>query len=126
MIPFQERKKLRKILYAKATLLVLLVVLIFVVRGTYQVYQKAHIARTEQKEVEKSFEELALHANELEQSVERLKSEQGIEGEIRQKFTVARPGEEVVVIVDESTKKSKNGESKENQSFWQKLLVLWQ
>ncbi len=126
MIPFQERKKLRKILYAKATLLVLLVALVFVARGTYQVYQKAHIARTEQKEVEKSFEELALHASELEQSVERLKGEQGIEWEIRQKFTVARPGEEVVVIVDESNKKSKNGESEENQSFWQKLLVLWQ
>lgn len=126
MIPFQERKKLRKILYAKATLFVLLIILIFVARGTYQVYQKAHIARTGQKEVEKSFEELALHARELEQSVERLKSEQGIEGEIRQKFTVARPGEEVVVIVDESTKKSKNGEAEERQSFWQTILRLWQ
>ena len=126
MIPFQERKKLRKILYAKATLFVLFVILIFVVRGTYQVYQKAHIARTEQKEVEKSFNELSLHTNELEQSVERLRSEQGIEWEIRQKFTVARPGEEVVVIVDESTKKSKNGEAEERQSFWQMVVALWQ
>ena len=126
MIPFQERKKLRKILYAKATLLILFVVLIFVVKGTYQVYKKAHIARTEQKEVEKSFDELSTHTKELEESVERLKSEQGIEWEIRQKFTVARPGEEVVVIVDENDKKSKNGGALGGQSFWQRVVGFWQ
>ena len=126
MIPFQERKKLRKILYAKATLFVFLILLVVVARGTYQVYQKAHIAQSEQKEAEKSFMELSLHTDELAQSIERLKGEQGIEGEIRQKFTVARPGEEVVVIVDESDKKSKNGEAGERQSFWQMIIALWQ
>ena len=35
-------------------------------------------------------------------------------------------GEEVVVIVDESTKKSKNGEAEERQGFWQTILRLWQ
>lgn len=122
MIPFQERKKFRKVLYSKATLLVLLGVSIFVTRGAWQVYQKAAIARAERVEAERSLAELDARTEGFEASIARLKSEQGIEEEIRQKFTVARPNEEVVVIVDETDKKSKNGEVPREQSFWKKLL----
>lgn len=125
MIPFQERKKLRKILYAKATLGVLFVLSVIVARGAWHVYQKAAIARAERTEAERSFEELAGRAKELEESITRLKSERGIEEEIRQKFTVARSGEEVVIVVDETSKKSKNGASGESISSWMKFLEFW-
>lgn len=108
MIPFQERKKLRKILYAKATLGLLFVALIVVTRGAWRMYQKASIARAEREEAEKSLANLAERAEGLKESIARLKSERGVEEEIRQKFTVVRPGEEVVVVVDESGKKGKN------------------
>lgn len=125
MIPFQERKKLRKVLYAKATLFVLLAVSIFVARGAWQVYQKAAIARAERVEAERSLAELKARAGGFEASIARLKSERGIEEEIRQKFTVAHPNEEIVVIVDETDKKSKNGEAPREQSFWKKFLNIF-
>lgn len=109
MIPFQERKKLRKILYAKATLGVLFVAFIVVARGAWRMYQKASIARAERAEAEQSLADLAERAGGLKESITRLKSARGVEEEIRQKFTVVRPGEEVVVVVDESGKKGKNG-----------------
>lgn len=125
MIPFQERKKLRKILYAKATLGVLFVLSVIVARGAWQVYQKAAIARAERVEAESSLGELVSRTKGLEESIDRLKSERGVEEEIRQKFTVARPGEEVVIVVDETIKKGKNGASGGTIASWMKFLEFW-
>lgn len=125
MIPFQERKKLRKILYAKATLGVLFVLSVIVARGAWQVYQKAAIARAERVEAESSLGELVSRTKGLEESIDRLKSERGVEEEIRQKFTVARPGEEVVIVVDETSKKGKNGASDGTIASWMKFLEFW-
>lgn len=125
MIPFQERKKLRKILYAKATLGVLFVLSVIVARGAWQVYQKAAIARAERVEAESSLGELVSRTKGLEESIDRLKSERGVEEEIRQKFTVARSGEEVVIVVDETSKKSKNGASDDTIASWVRFLEFW-
>lgn len=125
MIPFQERKKLRKILYAKATLGALFVLSVIVARGAWHVYQKAAIARAERVEAERSLGELISRTKGLGESIDRLKSERGVEEEIRQKFTVARPGEEVVIVVDETSKKGKNSASDYTISSWMKFLEFW-
>ena len=121
MFPFQERKKLRKILYAKATLFALFVVLVLVARGAWQIHQKAVIARAERDEAARSLSDIQGRTNELTESLTKLKSDRGREEEIRQKFTVATPGEEVVVVVDENAKKGKNSEASE-QSLWSRIL----
>ena len=121
MLPFQERKKFRKILYSKATLVVLLVMVVFVARGAWQIHEKAVIARAERDEAARALAELQNRTTELQASLGRLRSGQGIEEELRQKFTVAKPGEEVVVVVDESAKKSENGTS-QSKSFWESIL----
>lgn len=125
MIPFQERKKLRKILYSRITILVLFVVFIAVAGGAWGISQKAGIARTERDIAEKSLAELQNRTRELEMSLERLNSSKGSEEEIRLKYTVARPGEEVVVVVDEQAKKSENNEVIEEQGFLTKLLSVF-
>ena len=122
MLPFQERKRFRKILYSKITLAVLFVALIFVARGAWHVYEKAVIAQTEKEEAARKLAELKQHTLDLEESVVGLKSDRGIEEEIRQKFMVARPGEEVVVVVDDGNKKSKNEETSQKQNLWQQIL----
>ncbi len=124
MLPFQERKKFRQILYSKATLFVILVVLVFVARGAWKINEKATIARAERDQASRLFAEIGLRTRELEASLVKLKSEQGIEDEIRQKFTVAREWEEVVVVVDENTKKSKNDEVVD-KGFWARFLGFW-
>lgn len=125
MLPFQERKKFRKILYSKASILVLLVAFILVSRGAWSVHQKAEIARTERDESVRMLAELQERNTALEASLERLKSDKGIEDEVRQKYAVARPGEEVVVVVDESSKKGKNGDEALQKSFWQRLVLFF-
>ncbi len=125
MLPFQGRKKFRKILYSKATILVLLVVLVFVARGAWKIHEKATIARAERDQAARALAEVDGREAELQASLAVRRTNQGIEDEIRQKFTVARPWEEVVVVVDESAKKGKNGEVAE-MGFWVRFLGFFQ
>lgn len=125
MIPFQERKKIRKILYSKTTLVVLALLVFAVGRGAWGIYQKAEIARSERDIAARSLAELQARTSELQTSLALLKSDKGIEEEVRQKYTVARPGEEVVVVVDDSAKKGKNGEVVETKSFWQQIISIF-
>ena len=125
MIPFQERKKIRKILYSKVTLVVLFVVLVAVGRGAWAIHQKAEIARSEREIAMRALTELETRTVELQASLELLKSERGIEEAVRQKYTVARPGEEVVVVVDDSSKKGKNSEVMEQKSYWQNFISFF-
>lgn len=125
MIPFQERKKLRKILYSKTSLFVLAVVLLAVGRGAWGVHLKASIAISERDIALRSLSELESRNSELKVSLARLKSGQGIEEEVRQKYTVARAGEEIVVVVDDSAKKGKNSEVASNGSFWQRVVSFF-
>jgi len=125
MIPFQERKKLRKILYSKVTLVILFIILLAVGRGAWSIHQKAKIAVSERDIAERSLLQLESRTAELQKSLTRLKSEQGIEEEVRQKYTVALPGEEVVVVVDDVAKKGKNSEAVETKSFWQRFVSFF-
>lgn len=125
MLPFQERKKFRKVLYSKASILVLFVVLVLVLHGAWGVHQKAEIARAERNESIRMLTELQERNNALEISLERLKSSQGIEDEVRQKYAVARPGEEVVVVVDASDKKGKNEDEVQEKSFLQRIVSFF-
>lgn len=125
MIPFQERKKLRKILYSKVSLLILFGLLFVAGRGVWRIQEKVSVARAERDLAERSFADMQSRTEELQASLARLKSERGIEEEIRQKFTVALPGEEVVVVVDESAKKGKNGDVVQSQNLLLRIVSFF-
>ena len=57
----------------------------------------------------------------LEEEIERLSTERGVEEEIRSKFDVARAGEQVLVIVD-AKEEDVLLESEEEVSAWQRFL----
>lgn len=61
---------------------------------------------TREKRVDRAheLEELNMRAAALESKVNHLESERGIENAIREQFDVAKEGEEVIVVVDESAK----------------------
>ncbi|MBI5078231.1 MAG: hypothetical protein HZB11_02615 [Candidatus Yonathbacteria bacterium] len=125
MIPFQERKKFRKIMYSKASLVTLFIVLIAAGRGAWGIHQKAVIAETERDIALRSLSDFTSRITELQASLARVKSNQGLESEIRQKYTVARPGEEVVIVVDDIAKKGKNGEAIDSKSLWQQFVSFF-
>ncbi len=109
-------------MYSKVSLIVLFGVLFVVGRGAWRIQEKVAVARAERDLTARSFADLTSRTEELEASLVRLKSDHGIEEELRQKFTVARPGEEVVVVVDESAKKGKNGEAVQGDGLWSRIV----
>ncbi len=125
MIPFQERKKIRKIVYSKVTLVVLAGLLFVVSVGAWRIHQKAVVAKTERDISARELSGSESRMKELQVSLARLRSNQGMEEEVRQKYTVALPGEEVVVVVDENAKKSENGEVPVSNGWWQKIFSFF-
>ncbi|MEK7585842.1 MAG: septum formation initiator family protein [Patescibacteria group bacterium] len=54
----------------------------------------------------------------LSKDIERLGTDEGVEESVRDKFQVVKPGEKMVVIVDENVKKDESPNTPVNHSFW--------
>lgn len=116
MREFQEKRRVRKILYSPGVLAALLIMFILISVSTVKVYLKSRLAVSKNEKVEQKIEELRKRKSELEKEIKRLQSNFGAEEEIRKKFNVMKPGEKVIVIVDKSEKIDFN--EKKPAGFW--------
>ena len=92
--------RIRKILYAPVTLIVLVVLFVVALRaaiGAYQNERQNHMVfEAEQRE----FTELSNREAFLSVEMARLQSPRGMEEELRNQFPVAKEGENMVIIVE--------------------------
>lgn len=105
MREFQEKHQFRKRLYSKTMLIILFIFIILIARGVLNVYAKEKASRAELDRIQKEQLTVQDRYNSVAQNSERLKTEEGIEAEIRGKFDVAKTGEGVIVIVDREVPK---------------------
>ena len=126
MLEFQEKKKLRNILYSKITLIAIFVLLVFVVRATFSIYYKQKVSGENLSKAREEITELEKREKMLNSEIDRLKTDKGTEEEIRKKFMVGKAGEQVIVIVDDN-KTNKNGAdaNDKKKSIWVKFLDLF-
>jgi len=125
MFDFQQKRKIKKIAYSRLTIFILFVLVILLGRSTYQIYKKERLSSANYNEVKKEFEDLKNRQTMLDSEITRLKTDVGMEEEIRSKFSVAKPGETVVVVVDSSSSTSTDN-NPPNKSFWSKLIGWFQ
>lgn len=78
----------------------LLAFCVFLFGSTWGVYQKEQAARIQKEAVSSENQDLLKRKQELEDNLASLESARGIEKEIRERFPVAKSGEEVIVLVD--------------------------
>jgi cell division protein FtsB len=107
MKEFKDKRKLKKILYSKFSIVVLLLVFIFVAKAGYNVYKKQADSYENRIGAEKELNELKARQAALASEIERLGTPEGIEEEIREKYKVAKENENMVIIVEEETKAPK-------------------
>ena len=119
MKEYQEKRKIRKIIYSKWGFVFLFVVLTALVFSTSKIYMKSRNAAMANKEISAALIELENKELELESEIRRLQSESGIEGEIRKKFNVGKPEEKVIIIVDKENENNKVNQE-ETDSFFLK------
>lgn len=102
-------------------LVALLILVIFMAKQVYDIYKKQGISKDSLASVADENNELKNREKMLTSEIERLKTKDGIEEEIRNKFNVAKPGEHLVVIVDDAST-SKSGTANESAGWWQNFL----
>ena len=126
MIGFQQKRRLRQFLYSNLTLAVLFVVLIFFAHSTFKLWQKERDTK-EAIDAEKSeLATLAAKEASLSSRVASLKTDRGVEEAIREKFRVAKVGEGVVVVIDQSAAADNTATGASVlRALWQKFLSFF-
>jgi cell division protein FtsB len=87
--------------------------------STWTVYEKKRASEEMRRLAEEKVDSLVQRKGDLEQKIERLSTEIGLEEEIRAKFGVAKEGEKVVVFVPNSEELSEKANTE--KSIWKKI-----
>jgi cell division protein FtsB len=122
MIEFQDKKKIRKMLYSWPVIILVAAALILLSSATYRMYLK--MSDTGENRDTSLDEQTALLARQdaLENHIEQLKTERGVEEEIRKKFRVVKDGESVIIVVDDkATGESATGTKSGFTSFLERI-----
>jgi len=122
MLDFQKKKKIRKILYSPFVLIILFIITLLISSGVVSVYKKAKLSEENLEREKRELERLAVREKTLTSSINYLKTDQGIEDEIRTKFRAVREGEKVVVIIDNQPSTTPVINTSTTTSFWYRLF----
>lgn len=99
MKEYKNKKNLKRRIYSKFVIFVFIVIIIILVRGTWGIYQKSKQSAQNLNVAKEKLEKLRDRQNSVADRVGSLRSEPGIEEEIRTRYDVAKEGEEIIIIV---------------------------
>lgn len=123
MLDIQQKRKFRNIIYHKATLVVLALLVLLALHSTWRVYMKKRESVTMREVSAQRLAELENRNAELDAKINKLGTVSGVEEEIRSKYSVAKESENMVIIVREE------GEATttvvEKGGFWLKIKALF-
>lgn len=126
MFDFYEKRKLRGIIFSKITAGAVFLVACLLSVSAYDRFVAEQGTREKREERAAELARTKQKATVLESKVEWMESERGVEEAMREQFDVAKQGEEVIVIVDESLPADGAGKPKvyplpEEESLLKKL-----
>mgnify|MGYP001575990814 CR=1 FL=1 len=125
MLEFQEKRKIRQILYSRPMLVVLSVIVAVALVSSYKMYGKVKETSDNRDIAERAQNMLVTKENELENHLGDLKTTRGIEEEIRKKFRVVKEGESVIIVVEDKENTASAIESGSRfQPLWDRIK-LW-
>lgn len=101
MRSFQKRGKLRQVMQSKLFLIFLGVVIIVFSFSIFSFMNKMEETVKNKKIIEDKIAELEKSKEKLNSDITKLKTESGIEENIREKFGLAKEGENMILIVDD-------------------------
>ena len=123
MLDIRERTRLRRMLYAKPTIIMLALFVAFLFHGVWGIYQKSEEAAAKRDKAEAALAAMAAREKELREDIERLSSGEGVEAEIRDRFMVAKEGEKVMIIASpDATKVHTVMVTDNSPSFFEKMM----
>lgn len=119
MREFQDKRKWRKYIFSNTTIYILAILIIFVLYGIWSAFNIKEKATSRESASLNTLEDLLLRKDVLENKISNLSTSRGLEEEIRDKFRVAREGEKMLIILNES---NADEEPKERENIWHRFL----
>lgn len=125
MLEFYQKRSLRTILHSRVALVLAILLCLGMAQIVYGrfVIQQEMIAK--EAEARTKLDALEAHKTDLEKKVKYLSNDRGIEAEMRRNFDVARPGEQVVIIVDKDASTTDQPLPKMEQEPQKKWYEFW-
>lgn len=124
MFDFHEKRKLRSLLYSIPSLVLLGIIVLLLLYSVWGVFQKERETQTKKEIRSEVLEGLLGRETELQTEIDRFNTKRGIEEEIISRFDVARPGEQVLILVDVPPKVDTNTFGKQPNLFQRFLNIF--
>lgn len=109
MREYQNKKVQKKRLYSPVALSVLAFLLISFILGIVKIYPRSREALRLNAEAKDEKQKIEERKKGLEEEVKKLQTVTGEEEAIRKKFSVKKPGEEILVILEKDNKSANVG-----------------
>jgi cell division protein FtsB len=100
MREFEHKRRIRKILSSPLFLVPMAVVLFFLAKGTWDIFEKDRESVTELRFAQDRLARAQERQAKIADSTQKLKTGSGVEGEIRDRLQMAKAGEQEIVILD--------------------------
>ena len=120
MFDFRQKNKFRKFFYSPVVVVIFVIIASYTLYSTWSLYLKLAQSRQDLEKSQKQLLALASKNNQLDSQINELQTDQGVEKEIRSKFGIAKPGENMAVIVSDGETSTTSDSN--NESFFQKFL----
>jgi cell division protein FtsB len=101
MSTLRKNDNIKRTLYSAPSLVILLILSFILLKGAIKVIHKEWASGDYVKSLTEKEVALVKRQQELEEGIGRLKTDQGIREEIRERFSVTEAGELVAIIVDD-------------------------
>src|SRR3989344_2658201 len=111
MRELQRKQRNRILLYSFPSLILFIIIAGFLVKGAIRVMMKERESAKQVALLEERYETSVDREQEVKSDIERLKTEEGIKGEIKDRFNVVEEGEYVAVVVDNTRKATSTEDS---------------
>ena len=118
MRDFQESNKVRRFLASRFVLALLFLVVMGMGVATFRALEKGWQAEEQRKVMEANMQQLQHKKAELAEEVKNYSTGEGVEREAREKLNLHKPGEKVVVILNNDTHQQ---EPMQTQSWVQRM-----
>lgn len=109
---YQKKKDFRYLMQTKPMLILLFVLMVFFIWSVISFIGKRQETYKNKRIAEEKIENLKQQKDKLYSDILKLKTEKGMEENIRNKFGFAREGEGVIVVVEDENKNEIKKESK--------------
>ncbi|MEI8338047.1 MAG: septum formation initiator family protein [bacterium] len=103
MREFKDKRKRKEKLYSFWSVATLFIVLVFLANGVWNIYQKENESSTLDSDSKTKLNSLSSQADQLTANINKLSTDAGIDEELRLKYGVVKPGEEMIVVVPDNS-----------------------